>query len=72
MGLSFLPGLYVNTTLGRGSSVKAVDLHGRALYPTIGLLWRDTLAPKLEFEQLAQHIHETVKRSFFQFAALSG
>ena len=72
MGLTFLPGLYVNTTLGRDSSVKAIVLRGRALYRTIGLLWRDTSARKPEFEQLAQHIRETVKRSFSQFAILTG
>ncbi len=72
MGLSFLPGLYVHSALGRDSSVKSIDLKGRALYRTIGLLWRDTSARKPEFEQLAQHIRETVKRSFSTFQILSG
>ena len=71
MGLSFLPGLYVHTSLGRDTSVKQVALKGRALYRTIGLLWRDTSARKSEFEQLAQDIRETVKRSFSTFPILS-
>ena len=71
MGLSFLPGLYVHSALARDSSVKSIDLKGRALYRTIGLLWRDTSARKPEFEQLAQHIRDTVRRSFSQFQILS-
>lgn len=72
MGLSFLPGLYVHSTLSRDSSVKSINLKGRALYRTIGLLWRNTSARKPEFEQLAQHIRETVKKSFSTFQILSG
>lgn len=71
MGFSFFPGLYVHSVLSRDSSVKAIDLRGRALYRTIGLLWRDTSARKPEFEQLAQHIRETVKRSFSKFTILT-
>ena len=62
----------MHSVLGRDSSVKAIDLKGRALYRTIGLLWRDTSARKAEFEQLAQHIRDTVKRSFSKFPILSG
>ncbi|MBU2531637.1 MAG: hydrogen peroxide-inducible genes activator [Alphaproteobacteria bacterium] len=72
MGLSFLPGLYVHSTLGRDGSVKLVELKGRSLYRTIGLLWRDTSARKPEFEQLAQHIRDTVRKSFSRFPILSG
>lgn len=71
MGLSFLPGLYVQSTLARDSSVKSIELKGRALYRTVGLLWRDTSARKPEFEQLAHHIRETVKKSFSTFQILT-
>ncbi|MGI9478346.1 MAG: hydrogen peroxide-inducible genes activator [Hyphomicrobiaceae bacterium] len=70
MGLSFLPGLYVHSALSRDASVKPIELKGRALYRTIGLLWRDTSARKPEFEQLAQHIRDTVKKSFSHFQIL--
>jgi len=72
MGLSFLPGLYVHSELRRGGSVKTVELKGRTLYRTIGMLWRDTSARKPEFEQLGQHIRDAVKRSFASFPILSG
>lgn len=72
MGCAFLPGLYVHSALTRDSSVRPVELRGRALYRTIGLLWRDTSARKPEFELLAHHIRETVKKSFSKFPILSG
>ncbi len=72
MGLSFLPGLFVHSTLAMDSSVKMVELRGRALYRTIGLLWRDTSARKSEFEQLAQHVRDTVRENFSKFSILMG
>lgn len=72
MGLSFLPGLYVHTTMAKDASVKPIELKGRTLYRTIGLIWRDTSARKPEFEQLAQHIRETVRKSFTKFPILTG
>lgn len=71
MGLSFLPGLYVHTSLSKDASVRAIELKGRALYRTIGMMWRDTSAREAEFERLAQHICETVKRSFPKFQLLN-
>jgi len=72
MGLSFLPGLYVHSAMGKDGTVIRVELKGRALYRTIGLIWRDTSARKAEFEQLGHHVRETVRRSFPQFQILSG
>ena len=71
MGLSFFPGLFVSSSLAKDSSVRPIELKGRAIYRTIGLMWRDTSARKPEYKQLAQHIRETVKRSFPKFQILS-
>jgi LysR family hydrogen peroxide-inducible transcriptional activator len=64
MGVSFLPGLYVHSVLGKDKSVKVMELKGRAMYRTIGMLWRKTSARSAEFEQLADDIRETVRRNF--------
>ena len=64
MGLSFLPGLYVHASLGRDGSVKSKELKGRALYRTVGMVWRKTSARKAEFETLAGHLRDAVKRGF--------
>ena len=64
MGLAFLPGLYVQAVLGRDSSVKVVELKGRAIHRTLGLAWRRTSAGTERFMQLADHVRATVKRHF--------
>ena len=70
MGLSFLPGLYVQSNLSKDAAVRTVELKGRALYRTIGIMWRHTSARKDEFVRLAGHIRETVKRNFPKFQLL--
>lgn len=64
MGISFLPGLYVHGVLAKDRSVKIVELKGRSIYRSIGILWRKTSARSQDFELLAEHIRETVRRSF--------
>lgn len=64
MGISFLPGLYVHRVLTKDRSVKILELKGRAMYRTIGMFWRKTSARGSEFEELAGHIRETVRRDF--------
>lgn len=64
MGISFLPALYVHGTLSKDRSVKILELKGRSLYRTIGMLWRKTSARRIEFERLADHIRDTVQRNF--------
>ncbi len=70
MGLSFLPGLYVHTSLDKDSSVRALQLRGRSLYRTIGIAWRKTSARSTEFEKLARHVQDGMKRSFPGFSLL--
>jgi LysR family hydrogen peroxide-inducible transcriptional activator len=64
MGISFLPDLFVKGTLSKDRSIKIIELKGRAIYRTIGMLWRKTSARSAEFEKLAVHIKETVRRTF--------
>lgn len=71
MGLSFLPGLYVETALGADPTVVPRTLKGRSLSRTIGLVWRNTSARIAEFEMLASYVRDTVRRDFPDFALLS-
>ncbi len=66
-GLSFLPGLYVRSALSLDRSVRAHQIKRRAIYRTIGLVWRQTSALASQYEMLADHVHETVKREFPDF-----
>lgn len=70
MGLSFLPGLYVRSSLGQDPSVKISDLADRSLHRTIGLVWRKSSFRTPEFETLAKHVRHTVRRDFADFMLL--
>ncbi|MGI9384579.1 MAG: LysR substrate-binding domain-containing protein [Methyloligellaceae bacterium] len=64
MGLSFLPGLFVETSLGRGTGVVALELKDRSLYRTIGMAWRRTSARENEYQALLGYVRAAVEREF--------
>lgn len=70
MGLSFLPGLYVRSSLGQDPSVKVSELEDRSLHRTIGLVWRKSSYRGSEFETLAVHLRNTIQRDFADFMLL--
>lgn len=70
MGLSILPGLYVNSKLDNESAVVLKTLRGRALSRTIGLAIRRNSSRRGEFEKLADHVREAVRRNFPDFLIL--
>ncbi len=70
MGLSFLPGLYVRSSLGQDPSIKVSELKDRSLFRTIGLVWRKTSFRAQEFETLAEHLKRSVRRDFSGFMLL--
>lgn len=67
MGLSFLPGLYVRSSLEQDLTIKAIALSGAPIYRTIGLVWRKSSARAEEFHTLADHFRNTVQREFPTF-----
>ncbi len=70
MGISFLPGLFVKSTLGKSSGVVALELKGRTLYRAIGLVWRRASVREADFSALKSFIRRTVERRFKGFALL--
>ncbi|MEM8797420.1 MAG: hydrogen peroxide-inducible genes activator [Pseudomonadota bacterium] len=64
MGLSFLPGLYAEHSLPGDTSVNIVPLAGRALYRTIGLVWRKASGRDGEFNTIAESVVRAVKTRF--------
>ena len=70
MGLSFMPGLYVKTALKRQPGVVALELRGRSLSRTLGVVWRRTSARTEDFEILSRYVQTTVKQSFPRFPLL--
>lgn len=70
MGISFLPGLYVQTILAQESGVVAMPLTGRGLYRTIGMAWRRTSPRVQDFQVLGDMVQSTVARDFPGFPRL--
>lgn len=50
LGLTLLPALYVRSVVDRDPALTIRELHGRALYRTIGLIWRKSTAQQERFE----------------------
>ena len=71
MGAAFLPGFFVRSMLDDRSGVKALELKGRSLYRTIGLIWRRTSMRDAEYRMLLQYLRRTVENEFPGFALLN-
>lgn len=61
LGITFMPGLYAQTMLARDKSVRTLELEGRSVYRTIGMVWRKSSARATTYRQLADLIRETVQ-----------
>ncbi|MEM8785195.1 MAG: LysR substrate-binding domain-containing protein, partial [Pseudomonadota bacterium] len=68
MGISFLSGLFVETSLSGRSGITVLTLKDRALYRTLGLAWRRTSVRRREYEILAGEMGKTIETDFPGFA----
>lgn len=64
LGITFMPGIYVQMMLARDSSVKKLELEGRSIYRTIGFAWRKSSARGSTYQQLAGLVRELVPLKF--------
>ncbi len=71
MGATFLPGFFVRSMLDDRSGVVALELKGRSLYRTIGLVWRRTSVHDTDYRMLFQYLQQTVKSEFPGFQLLN-
>lgn len=70
MGVSFLPGLFVETALASQSGVIARELKGRSLFRAVGMAWRRTSARDAEYKMLLGYVRQAVSAHFSDFAQL--
>ena len=71
LGVTFLPGLYVKSVVARDKSICIVELEGRTIYRTVGLVWRQTSARHENYRALAQLLRVQIQKHFSEFAILS-
>jgi LysR family transcriptional regulator, hydrogen peroxide-inducible genes activator len=67
MGLSFLPGLFVKSSLVQNPTIKVVEVKGAPIYRLIGMVWRKSSSRGEEFRTLAEHCRTTIRREFPEF-----
>ncbi|MEZ5776491.1 MAG: LysR substrate-binding domain-containing protein [Hyphomicrobiaceae bacterium] len=61
LGLTFLPDLYVRRTLQADTAIRRIELKGRPLYRTIGLVWRQSSALAPAFQRLGDDIRNSLR-----------
>lgn len=54
LGVTFLPGLYVQREIITDPNFKVLDIHGRAIYRHVGMVWRRSSTLKESYSQLCQ------------------
>ncbi|MFM9850346.1 MAG: LysR substrate-binding domain-containing protein [Hyphomicrobiaceae bacterium] len=67
LGITFLPGLYVRSVLTRDRSIKTLELRGRSVYRTIGMLWRKSTARHKSYERLARLFRDIIQSEYDDF-----
>jgi LysR family transcriptional regulator, hydrogen peroxide-inducible genes activator len=68
LGITFLPGLYVQREIITDPSLKVLKLQGRALYRTVGMVWRKTSARQSSYDRLAKFFNNAIADEFGEAA----
>lgn len=71
LGVTFLPGLYVDAVARLDPSVTVVNLQGETISRTVGLLWRKTSTLESQFKEFAQLLRQEVATHFPNCTVLS-
>ena len=70
LGLTFLPDLYARRELPGDTAVKSIELKGRALFRTIGMVWRRSSALGNSIGELAGEIKAALRTQYPDLAVL--
>ena len=60
LGVTCLPSLYFRREIAGDSNLKILKLQGRAVFRTIGLVWRKASARQASYERLAAFVRQSV------------
>lgn len=67
LGVTFLPGLYVEAIARLDPSLRVIDLKGEKVSRTVGLIWRKTSAMRERYARLAELLRKEVEEHFPSF-----
>ncbi len=68
LGITFLPGLYVQREIIGDPNLRLLTIRGRALHRTVGMVWRKTSAQQATYLKLAAFFKSAVTDRFDDFA----
>ncbi len=71
LGVTFLPGLYVQAVVARDPSIRTLELEDRAVYRTVGIVWRRASARQESYSALADLLKSLLEREFENIAVLT-
>ncbi|MEZ5855172.1 MAG: LysR substrate-binding domain-containing protein [Hyphomicrobiaceae bacterium] len=64
MGITFLPGLYARREIDSDPSLTTLQIEGRTIYRTVGMVWRKTSARQDDYAKLAEFFRSAGGESF--------
>ena len=71
MGITFLPGLYIEGVARNDESIRVLSLADRQIYRTVGMAWRISSERQEEYRKLADLLRGLIAERFPQFAVVS-
>lgn len=70
LGITFLPGLYVQREIEADPNLKTFPIEGRSVSRTVGMVWRKTSARQDDYVKLAEFFRTTVREGFADLAVM--
>jgi LysR family transcriptional regulator, hydrogen peroxide-inducible genes activator len=64
LGVTFLPGLYVRREILTDPSCVVLELRGRSIFRTVGMVWRKASARQSSYERLAAFFRVAITQEF--------
>ncbi len=64
LGVTFLPGLYVNAVASKDDNLRVLKLEGPQVYRTAGLMWRKESARGASYMELASLLRAQIRKHF--------
>lgn len=71
LGITFMPALYVRRELTTDADLRVVQLHGRALHRTIGMVWRKSSARHGSFEVVSELFRKVIQAEIAELSSLA-
>jgi LysR family hydrogen peroxide-inducible transcriptional activator len=72
LGVTFLPGLYVQREIVADPYLATLAIEGRSVYRHVGMAWRKTSARQSDYEKLAAFFRKTIRGSITGVSIIEG